>query len=140
MIMDRKDVNDKSLGAIIRDLSEDLSTLVRSEIALAKLEIRQSIGAAAAAGGMFIAALAIGIVALILLFITGILLLALVMPAWLATLLVALALLGVTAVLVILGKKKVESVHFVPTNTIDSVKTDVDMIKADLARVRQREA
>jgi hypothetical protein len=47
-------------------------------------------------------------------------------------------LLGSAVVLVLMGKKKLQGVSFVPTESIDQIKGDIDAIKADVARVRSK--
>ena len=42
------------------------------------------------------------------------------------------------AILAFLGKKKFEQVRFVPTESVEQIKTDIETIKADIARVRSR--
>jgi len=52
------------------------------------------------------------------------------LPAWLAALIVGVALLIITTVLVLIGVRQLKAgVPPVPTETIDSVKHDVDAIK-----------
>lgn len=136
--MDSDGVNAKTLGAIFRDLSEDVSTLVRSEVALAKLELRETAARVTAASGLFLAAVAIALLGLALLFVTGVLVIAIWVPAWAATLIVAVVLLLLAAVLGVLGRKKIASVEWVPNRAIDSIKKDLDTIKSDIDRIRER--
>ena len=128
---------DKSLGTVFRELTEDLSLLVRSEIALAKLEIKQAAAGMGAAAALFTAALFCLLFALAFLLVTGVLALALVMPAWLATLIGAVILLVATGVLAYMGKKKMGSIEFVPKGTIESVKTDVESIRSEISRFKR---
>lgn len=128
---------EKTLGAIVRELAEDLSMLVRSEIALAKLEIKQAAAGMGAAAALFTAALFCLLFGLGFLLVTGVLALALVMPAWLATLIGAVILLVATGVLAYAGKKKMAAVEFVPKGTIESVKTDVESIRSEIARFKR---
>ena len=65
-------------------------------------------------------------------------LVALGVPAWLSALIVTVTLLGGAAVLALMGKKKLESVNFVPSDAIEHIKGDIEAIKADVARVRSR--
>ena len=53
------------------------------------------------------------------------------MPAWVSTLIVTVALLGGAAILAIMGKKKFAAVQFVPSASIENIKTDIESIKAD---------
>ena len=127
---------DRSLGTIVRELTQDLSTLFRSEVALAKLEIKQAIAAIGGVGALFAAALFCALVGVALLFVTGILALALVMPAWLATLIVAIVALALAAGLVVAGRKKMATVDFKPSAAVESIKTDIREIKSEIRRAR----
>jgi hypothetical protein len=130
---------EKTIGALVKELAEDLSTLVRSEIALAKLELKQSMMTLTGASAMFIAAVFCAIFGAAFLFVTAVLgLVVLGVPAWLSTLIVALVLLIAAVTLALLGKSKVSKLNFVPTETMNSVKNDLATIKGDLARLRQR--
>ena len=59
-------------------------------------------------------------------------------PAWLSTLIVTLVLFAAAGLLAFLGKKKFAALQFVPEATIETVKGDIESIKADVARVRSR--
>ena len=130
---------DRTLGTIIKELTADLSMLFRSEIALLKFELKDAGtklggGVALLAGALFVA-----LIGLAFLFVTITLgLVALGVPAWLSALIVTLLLFGAAAVLGMMGKKKLETVNLVPTESIDQVKSDIDILKADVARVRSR--
>lgn len=131
--------SERSLGNIIKDLTADLSMLFRSEIALLKLEIKDAIAKLGTGGGLLAAAAFLGLIGLAFLFVTITLgLVALGVPAWLSALIVTLVLFGAAAVLGMMGKKKLQTVNFVPTEAIDHIKTDIDTLKADVARVRSR--
>ena len=130
---------DRSLGTIIKDLTADLSMLFRSEIALFKLEIKEAIAKLGTGGGLLAAAAFLGLIGLAFLFVTITLgLVALGVPAWLSALIVTLVLFAAAAVLGIMGKKKLQTVNFVPSVAIDHIKNDIDTLKADVARVRSR--
>jgi len=130
---------ERTLGTIIKDLTADLSMLFRSEIALLKLELKDSAtklgsGAALVAGALFLA-----LIGLAFLFVTITLgMIALGAPPWLSSLIVTVVLFAAAGVLVVLGKKKLEDVDFVPNESIEHIKTDIDTIKADVARMRNR--
>jgi len=86
------------------------------------------------AGALFCA-----LVGLAFLFVTITLgLVALGVPAWLSALIVTLVLFAGAAVLAMMGKKKLEKVNFVPNESIEHIKADIDTLKADVARVRSR--
>lgn len=124
----------RSLGTIVRDLSDDLRTLLRAEIALAKLELKASFMGLGGAAAMFGVAAFLALIAAVLLIVTLILVLGLWMPHWLATLLVALLVLGVAGALVYLGKKRLSRTHLAPTDTINSVRGDIEAVRSGVRR------
>jgi uncharacterized membrane protein YqjE len=131
--------SERSLGTIIKDLTADLSNLFRSEIALLKLELKDSAAKAGGGAALLAAALFLGLFGLAFLFVTITLgLVALGVPAWLSSLIVTVVLLVAAGVLVMMGKKKLQGVNFVPTESIDHIRGDLDSLKADVARVRSR--
>lgn len=130
---------ERTLGTIIKDLTADLSMLFRSEIALFKLEIREAAARLGTGGGLLAAAAFLALIGMAFLFVTITLgLVALGVPAWLSALIVTLTLFAAAAVLGLMGKKKLETVNFVPSEAIEHVKSDIETLKADVARVRSR--
>jgi hypothetical protein len=121
---------ERTLGTIIKDLTADLSMLFRSEIALFKLEIKEAIAKLGTGGGLLAGALFLGLIGLAFLFVTITLgLVALGVPAWLSALIVTLTLFAAAAVLGMLGKKKLQTVNFVPSDAIEHVKSDIDTLR-----------
>ncbi|MFP5245113.1 MAG: phage holin family protein [Thermoanaerobaculia bacterium] len=131
--------SERSLGTIIKDLTADLSNLFRSEIALLKLELKESAAKLGGGTALLAAALFLGLIGLAFLFVTITLgLVALGVPAWLSALIVTVVLFVAAGVLAMMGKKKLQDVSFVPNEAIDHIKGDIDAIKGDVARVRSR--
>jgi uncharacterized membrane protein YqjE len=131
--------SERSLGTIIKDLTADLSNLFRSEIALLKLELKEAVTKLGSGGALLGAALFLGLFGLAFLFVTITLgLVALGVPAWLSALIVTVVLLVTAGVLALMGKKKLAGVNFVPSDSIDHIRGDLDALKADVARVRSR--
>jgi uncharacterized membrane protein YqjE len=129
----------RTLGQIVKDLTADLSTLFRSEIALLKLEVKDAVTKAGSGAALLGAALFLALFGLAFLFVTIVLgLVALGVPAWISTLVVTLVLFIGAAVCGLTGKKKVASANFVPTESVDHIRNDIETIKADIARVRSR--
>jgi hypothetical protein len=129
----------RSLGQIFKDLSADLSTLFRSEVALLKLEIKDTVTKLGGGTAMFAGAVFLGLFGLAFLFVTIVLgLVALGVPAWLSTLIVTVVLFAAAGVLAMMGKKKFAAVEFVPNESIQQIKSDVESIKSDIARIRSR--
>lgn len=129
--------SERSIGTIVKELMEHISTLFRSEIALLKWELKDTAaklgtGAAMFAGSLFVALFGLGF-----LFVTIVLgMVALGVPAWLSSLIVTVLLFVVAGVLALIGKKKFAAAEFVPKESIQQIKTDFDSIKSDIGRVR----
>ena len=100
--------DDRSAADLIKQVSEQTSKLVRQEIALARLEIRDKIKHFGIGAGLF------GTAALLALFGVGTLVAALVlvlataMADWLAALVVAVVLLGGAGIMALGGKRQIE--------------------------------
>jgi uncharacterized membrane protein YqjE len=130
---------DRSIGTIIKDLTADISMLLRSEIALLKLELKESAAKLGGGAAMMGAALFLGLIGLAFLFVTITLgMVALGLPAWLSSLIVTVVLFAAAGILIVMGKKKLQGVNFVPSESIEHIKTDIDTLKADVARARSR--
>ena len=126
---------ERSTGELVKLLSEQVSVLVRDELKLAQLEMTQKgkragIGAGMLGGGGVIALY--GVAAVLA---GAILALTLVLPAWASALIVGGALLGVSAVLALAGRKQVQqAMPPVPQQTQASVEADVEEIKERVQR------
>jgi uncharacterized membrane protein YqjE len=130
---------DRSLGTIVKELTADLSTLFRSEIALLKLEVKDTFAKLSGGAALFAAALFLGLFGIGSLFVTAVLgLVALGVPAWLSTLIVTIVLFVAAGICAMMGKKKFAAVQFVPTESVEQIRTDIESIKNDIARVRSR--
>ena len=120
----------KSVFKLIADLPGYLVDLLRSEIELLKTELvskvkHAGIGIGLVAGGAFFAFFAFAV--LLAAAVMGI---ATALPGWLAALIVGGALLVITVVLVLVGVNQLKrGTPPVPTETIESVKKDVNAIK-----------
>ncbi len=132
-------MDDRSLGNIIKDLTADLTTLFRSEIALLKLEVKDTVAKLGGGSALFAVAAFLAIFGLGFLFVTiTLVLVRLGVPAWLSTLIVTIVLFVAAGVLAMMGKKKFAQVNFVPEETVRQFKTDVESIKSDIERVRSK--
>ncbi|MDF9715305.1 phage holin family protein [Nocardioides sp. ChNu-153] len=121
---------DESTGELISRLSTQTSELVRGEIKLAQAEIARKVRYAGFGAAGFGAAALIGFFGLGTLIATIIIALDLVVPLWLAGLIVTLALLLLAGVLALVGKKQVaHATPAVPERTVENVKEDVRTVK-----------
>jgi hypothetical protein len=119
-----------TLGALFAAASRDLSALIRSEIELAKAEVRQDVKHGATGGAMFGAAAFLGVLAFILLSVAAAygLVAAGLHPA-VAFLVVAGSYLLLAVVLALVGKKAVSQVG-PPERTIRTSKDTAAFLKS----------
>lgn len=131
--------SDRSLGTIIKELTADLSMLFRSEIALLKLEMKEAAAKLGSGAAMMAAAGFLALIGMAFLFVTITLgMIAVGLPPWLSSLIVTVVLFVAAGLLVVFGKKKLQGVNFVPSESIEHIKSDIDALKADVARARSR--
>jgi uncharacterized membrane protein YqjE len=124
------DLRDRSLGELLKQLSQETTRLVHQELELAKAELTQKGKQAGAGAGLFGGAGALGLAALGALTACFILALNAVMPAWLAALIVAVVYGIIAFVLVKQGQAKIKAAGPpVPEQTIETVKEDVEWAK-----------
>jgi Flp pilus assembly protein TadB len=124
------DLRERSIGELIRQLSEQTTRLVHQELELAKAELTQKGRQAGAGVGLFGAAGAIGLLAAAALTTCFILALDAVMPAWLAALIVAVVYGIIAFVLVKQGQARMKrTTPPVPWQTIETLKEDVQWAK-----------
>jgi uncharacterized membrane protein YqjE len=125
-----EDLRDRSLGELLKRLSQETTRLVHQELELAKAELTQKGKQAGAGAGLFGGAGALGLGALGALTACFILALNAVMPAWLAALIVAVVYGIIAFVLVKQGQAKMKAAGPpVPEQTIETVKEDVEWAK-----------
>jgi membrane protein len=126
---------DRPVGQLIRDASEQMSRLVRQEMRLATAELRQKAARVGVGGGLLSAGGVLGFYAGAALVGCAILALALVLAPWLAALIVGAVIGLVAGVLVLIGKKQVQkAAPPVPEEAVASVKEDIDALKEGLQR------
>src|SRR5688500_16509126 len=129
------DPGNQSIAELIKQVSEESSRLLRGELKLAQAEMTEKAKTAGVGIGAFGAAAVLGWFALGCFLATAILALALVLPAWLAALIVAVVGAIAAGVAALLGQKKeAEATPPATTETVKSVKTDVEEIKESARR------
>jgi len=121
---------DRAAGELVKQLSEQVSVLIRDELKLAQVEMTRKgkqagVGAGLLGGSGLVALCGVGcLIACAIIAITG------VVAAWLAALIVGAALLAVAAIAALIGKGRLQkATPPVPEQAVDSVKTDVEEIK-----------
>jgi hypothetical protein len=124
------DGREHSTGELVKMVTEQVSVLIRDELKLAQLEMTSKGKQAALGAGMFgaggmVAVYGVGcLVACAIIAISG------VVTAWLAALIVGVALLAGAAGLALMGKGRLrKATPPVPAQAIADVKADVEEVK-----------
>lgn len=131
------DTHAQPTGELVSQLSEQVSTLVRDELTLARLEMvekgkRAGVGAGLLGGAGVVALYGVGA-----LLVAAGAALALVMPVWLAALLVTVVVFAIAGVAALLGKKQVQqALPPEPEEAMASGKRDVDTVKTAIKEGR----
>lgn len=122
------DRESQSAFGLLRRLTDELSTLLRQELALATAEIARSMrvmltGAASLAVGG--AVLFTGILAMLAAAVLG---LATVLQPWLAALVIGAAVAAIGIILVLMGVRSLDPSTLKPSRTAESLRRDKDVI------------
>jgi hypothetical protein len=119
-----------STSDLVSQAAAQISTLVRDELALAKLELTEKGKRAGIGGGLFGGAGVLALYGLGLLLALAVVLLDLVWPLWLALLVVLVVVFAAAAVAALLGKQKLQAAAPpVPTAAVASTQADVRTVK-----------
>jgi hypothetical protein len=122
---------DRPIGELVRDLSQQTSTLVRQELELARAELTQKGKTAGIGAGMFGAAGLFGVFAFAALTTCFIAALSLVFDeVWPAALIVAAVYGAIAGVLALTGKNKVQEATPPVEHTPETIKQDIASVKA----------
>lgn len=133
--MNANDTQDQPVGDLVKQLSEQTSTLVRKELALAQLELQEKGRRAGIGAGLFGTAGVIALFGVGTLVAAAVLALATVVDPWLSAVIVAVVLLAGAGLAALVGKGQVEqAVPPAPEQAVQSTKRDVDEMKARAAR------
>jgi len=126
-----EELREKSIGELLKQLSEETSTLVKQELDLAKAEMTEK-GKSAGVGAGFIgggALLGLGAFAAFTTFLIALIQTA-VNHTWLAALIVTAVYGAIAAVLALRGKSKIqEATPPAPEQTVETLKEDVEWAK-----------
>jgi hypothetical protein len=124
------ELRERSIAELFSKLSNETSTLIRQEMALARAELTEKGKEAGKGAGLFGGAGAVGLLGAGALTAGIILLLDLAIAAWLAAIIVGLIYVAVAAVLGLKGRDRIQAATPpVPEQTVDTVKEDVEWAK-----------
>jgi uncharacterized membrane protein YqjE len=134
---DGSESRNSSTAELVKQLSGQLSLLIRKELDLAKAELTEKGKAAGVGAGMFGGAGVVALLALGALTAAVILLLDKGMEAWLAALIVAALYGAIAAVLALVGRDRVREGMPPAEQTIETVKEDVQWAKSQAKSARR---
>jgi predicted transcriptional regulator len=138
MTSQNDDAVERTIGQLVADATHDISSIMRSEVALAKAEIRADAQKAGLGAGMFAAAGTLAFLALILLLISAAYgLVAAGLAPWLAFLIVSAVLLVVGAILVLVGKRSIDGVKGKPERAIKSTQDTIAAVRPSSSQTQQ---
>ena len=130
-----RDQQDQGVGELVGQLTEQVSLLVRDELALAQAELKAKGKAAGMGAGLFGGAGLVAAYGLGVLIAAAVLGLAVAVDAWLAALIVGVVVLAVAGVMALVGKKQVtKATPPLPTESIEGVRQDVEALKGGTSR------
>jgi hypothetical protein len=127
--------DERSTGELVKQVAEQVSVLVRDELKLTQLEMTRKgkqagAGIGMLGGGGLVAAYGVG--CLIACAIIG---LSHVLTAWLAALIVGVALLAIVGLAAVAGTDRLrKATPPVPSEAVDSVKADINEIREKVRR------
>jgi uncharacterized membrane protein YqjE len=123
------DLREQSTGDLLKQLSQETTTLVRQELELARAELTEKGKQAGKGAGLVGGAGVTGHMALFALTLTAIFVLDTFMKGWLAALLVTLVWGAVAATLALIGKNRIQEATPPAPQTVETVKEDVRWAK-----------
>ena len=122
--------SEPSVGQLVSQLSEQTSRLVRDEMRLAQKELQQSVKHAGIGAGMIGAAGLLAVLGLATLIAGAVAALALVLPVWASSVIVAAVLFVVAGIAAAVSRKQAQDVPPPTNEALDSEKIVIDEIKA----------
>lgn len=126
-----RDVDDLSTAQLITKATQQTSELVRSELALAKAEIQQTVTTVGTGAGLFGAAGLIALYAAACFVAAAVLALAAGVPPWLAAVIVGVVLAVAAGIAAVLGRKKISTASSPMATTKANVHRDVETVKGE---------
>jgi uncharacterized membrane protein YqjE len=126
---------ERSTGELVRQVAEQVSTLVRDELKLAQLEMTRKAKKAGSGAGLLGGGGLIALYGVACLIACAIIAISHALPAWLSALIVGVFLLLIAAVAAAMGRKRMkQATPPVPAEAVESVKTDVAEVRERVRR------
>ena len=124
--------NNKPLGDLFSDLATEMSSLVRQEVALAKVEVTQKAKYVGRNVGYLVIGGAVAYAAMLAVIAAIIMLLAKVLPNWGATLLVGILVAGIGWLLIGKALSALQQADITPRQTVETLKEDATWMKQQI--------
>ena len=131
-INENRPMENRPLGDLFGDLATDMSSLVRQEVALAKLEITQKAKYLGRNVGYLVVGGAVAYAGLLAVIAAIIMLLDRVMPAWGAALLVGVVVVGIAWLLIGKAMSALQQADLTPHETVETLKEDATWVKQQI--------
>ena len=131
-INENRPMENRPLGDLFSDLATDMSTLVRQEVALAKLEITQKAKYLGRNVAYLVVGGAVAYAGLLAVLAAIIMLLGSVMPAWGAALLVGVLIAGIAWLLIGKAVAALQQADLTPRETVETLKEDATWAKQQI--------
>ena len=120
-------IGDRPIADVLHDILLNLQDIVRSEVRLAKAEIRADATQAAAASALWMTAGIVGAISSAMLLIWAVIFaLATVLSIWMATLAVAILTAGIAGLSIVIGIRKFKRLRPIPERTVQTIKENVE--------------
>jgi uncharacterized membrane protein YqjE len=131
------ELQERPMGELVKQLSDQTTSLVRAEVELAKAELAQKGKQAGIGAGMFGGAGIFGFYGFGALTAAIIAVIATALDTWLAALIVAVVYFAIAGIAALMGKNRVkQATPPVPEQALATTKTDVDVTKARVKEAR----
>jgi Putative Actinobacterial Holin-X, holin superfamily III len=124
--------SDRSVAALLSDLANQITALVRQEVALFKAELLEKLGLIGRGVGAIGAGAVIAFSGWLALVAAAILGLSIVLAPWLAALIIGLVLLGIGAGLLYFGKSRLDTDALAMRRTLGSLREDEAWVREQL--------
>lgn len=120
---------DRSFSDVMQSIVGNIQDIVRSEVRLAKTEIREEAAKTKTAASLLGGGAAIGVFATLFLLLSIVFALALFVPLWVAALILGTVLAVAAGALIVTGLKQLKRVHPTPERTVETIKENVAWVK-----------
>ena len=120
---------DRSIATLLSDIVGDLQQIIRAEVRLAKVEVREELAKARQGAALLMTAGIVLVLALGVALLAAVYALALVWPAWAAALVVALVVAAGGGLLALTGVRRLKDVNVAPPKTVATVRENIQWAK-----------